>query len=102
MTDLINENKNWLPHSLPEKNAELNSNYHFGGYARKTPELLSFMNKLYEQTGIPTDFVYTGKLFFAAFDLIRQGHFSKGSKLLIVHSGGLQGNDSLPKGALIF
>lgn len=76
--------------------------YHFGGYAKRTPALIHFMNQWYQQTGIPSDFVYTGKLFYAVDDLTRQGYFSRGSRLLVVHSGGLQGNDSLPKGTLIF
>ncbi len=76
--------------------------YHMGGYARWTPELIRFMNDWYRQTGIPTDFVYTGKLFFALDHLIRSSYFPPGSRLLAVHSGGLQGNRSLPKGTLIF
>jgi 1-aminocyclopropane-1-carboxylate deaminase len=76
--------------------------YHFGGYARYTPALIGFMNQWFEQTGIPSDFVYTGKLFYAVDSLVRQGFFPKGSRILVVHSGGLQGNDSLPKGTLIF
>ena len=76
--------------------------YHFGGYAKHTPALLSFMNEFYKQTAIPSDFVYTGKLFFAVHDLINNNYFKQGSKLLIIHSGGLQGNRSLSKGTLIF
>ncbi len=76
--------------------------YHFGGYAKYKPELIAFMNNFYSQTGVPSDFVYTGKLLFAANDLLKQNYFSKGSRLLIIHSGGLQGNAGLPKGTLIF
>ncbi|HMH23331.1 MAG TPA: pyridoxal-phosphate dependent enzyme [Puia sp.] len=76
--------------------------YHFGGYARKTQELLDFMNNLYRQTGIPTDFVYTAKLFFGATDMINKGFFPSGSRLLLIHSGGLQGNSSLEPGILDF
>lgn len=76
--------------------------YHFGGYAKKTPELLRFMNQFYEQTAIPTDFVYTAKLFFAVNDLVTRKSFPPGSRLLVIHSGGLQGNRSLPKGTLNF
>lgn len=76
--------------------------YHFGGYARFTPELLGFMNDLYAQTGVPTDFVYTGKLFYAVADLIEKRYFSGGERVLVVHCGGLQGNLSLPKGQLNF
>jgi len=76
--------------------------YHFGGYAKYTAQLLNFMNTWFESTNIPSDFVYTGKLFYAINDLIQKNHFPSKSKLLIIHSGGLQGNRSLPKGALIF
>jgi len=84
------------------KYCDINHDYHFGGYARKSPGLICFMNQVYQETGIPTDFVYTGKLFYAAFDLIRRQHFSKGRKLLIIHSVGLQGNLSFPKDILIY
>lgn len=83
-------------------NAKLLLNYHFGGYAKHTPELLSFMNEFYKQTNIPTDFVYTGKLVFAIFDLVKKDHFKEDSRILMIHSGGLQGNASLQKGSLIF
>ena len=76
--------------------------YHFGGYAKYTAELISFMNQFYTQSHIPTDFVYTAKLFYGVIDLVQNNYFPKGSNLLVVHSGGLQGNLSLPKGTLIF
>lgn len=76
--------------------------YHFGGYARKAPELLNFMNDFFTRTAIPTDFVYTGRSFYAALDLLRNGYFSSADKLLLIHTGGLQGNLSLKKGTLIF
>ncbi|HEX2608769.1 MAG TPA: pyridoxal-phosphate dependent enzyme [Flavisolibacter sp.] len=76
--------------------------YHFGGYAKHTAELIRFMNDWYRQTGIPSDFVYTGKLFFAVADLLATQQLPGNSRLLVVHSGGLQGNASLPQGTLIF
>ncbi len=76
--------------------------YHFGGYAKYKAELIDFMNSFYRQTGIPTDFVYTGKLFFGLLDLITSNYFPSGSNMLVIHSGGLQGNASLKKGTLIF
>lgn len=78
------------------------SDYHFGGYAKYSTELLSFMNEFYTRTNIPTDFVYTGKLAFAIYDLIKKDQFAAGSKILMIHSGGLQGNRSLQKGSLMF
>ena len=76
--------------------------YHFGGYARKNTQLLQFMNSFYSETGVPTDFVYTAKLCFGVLDLIEDDQFPPGSRVLIIHSGGLQGNRSLPKGTLMF
>ncbi len=76
--------------------------YHFGGYAKYTPALLHFMNDFYQHTSIPSDFVYTGKLFYAVADLMKKEFFPKGSRILVIHSGGLRGNASLRKGTLIF
>jgi len=76
--------------------------YHFGGYAKYTRHLIDYMNEWYRLTGIPSDFVYTGKLFFAVKDLLEKNHFPHKAKILIIHSGGLQGNQSLPNGTLIF
>jgi len=83
-------------------NTEMFLNYHFGGYAKYDLTLIDFMNDFFRLTNIPTDFVYTGKLAFALFDLIKKDHFPTGSKILMIHSGGLQGNASLQKGSLIF
>ncbi len=76
--------------------------FHFGGYAKHPPALIHFMNEFYAQTGIPTDIVYTGKLFYAVHALAEAGYFDPGSRLLLIHSGGLQGNRSLAPGTLIF
>jgi 1-aminocyclopropane-1-carboxylate deaminase len=81
---------------------EIMHQYHFGGYAKYNAELTRFMNTFYEQTGIPTDFVYTAKAFYAATDLLQTGRFTSNDSVLLVHTGGLQGNLSLPKGTLIF
>lgn len=89
---LHNEQEKWL----------INHAYHFGGYAKHQPTLTRFMNEFFEQTNIPSDFVYTGKLFFAIADMIQKDFFPAGSRLLLIHSGGLQGNASLKKGTLIF
>jgi 1-aminocyclopropane-1-carboxylate deaminase/D-cysteine desulfhydrase-like pyridoxal-dependent ACC family enzyme len=85
-----------------KNNTEMFLDYHFGGYAKYNPTLINFMNEFFRLTNIPTDIVYTGKLVFALFDLIKKDHFPQGSKILMIHSGGLQGNASLQKGSLIF
>lgn len=81
---------------------ELIHDYHFGGYSKYQPALLQFMNELYRHTQIPTDFVYTGKLFYGVRDLIKRNFFPSESRILLIHSGGLQGNLSLRKGTLMF
>ncbi|TGD56894.1 1-aminocyclopropane-1-carboxylate deaminase/D-cysteine desulfhydrase [Flavobacterium humi] len=70
---------------------ELCTDYHFGGYGKVTPELIGFINRFYEQTGIPLDPVYTGKMVFGVMDLIQKGYFTEHSKILMIHTGGLQG-----------
>ncbi len=102
---VLNGFEKWLethvaPHQRPQ--ASIITEYHFGGYAKKTMALINFMNEWYRKTGIPSDFVYTGKLFFAVSDLIKNGYFNPGSRLLVIHSGGLQGNASLPAKTLVF
>ena len=84
------------------KNFLLKYDYHFGGYGKRSTELIRFMNYLYDGHRIPTDFVYTGKLFYATMNLIESGFFELGSKILLIHSGGLQGNRSLISGTLHF
>jgi len=79
-----------------------NGEYHFGGYAKKNEELIRFINHFYKENSIPLDFVYTGKMMFGVYNLVEKGNFSKGSKILCIHTGGLQGNQSLPAGTLIF
>lgn len=74
-------------------NWHLVTNYHFGGYAKVKPELLNFMRAFRQRHGIEVEPVYTGKIFFGLFDLIRQGYFARGSRVVAVHTGGLQGNE---------
>ena len=69
--------------------------YVFGGYAKTTPELISQMNTFYRQTGVLLDPVYTGKLIFGVLNDIRRGAFEKGSVILTIHTGGLQGIDAM-------
>ncbi len=80
----------------------LNHQYHFGGYAKKNAELINFMNSLYDQYQLPTDFVYTAKMMYGIIDMIKNNFFPEGSKIVCIHTGGLQGNLSLQKGTLTF
>jgi len=76
--------------------------FHQGGYAKTNPALFDFMNQLWTLEKIPTDIVYTGKLLLAVDSLLKENYFKKGSKILVIHSGGLQGNRSLPLGTLLY
>ncbi|BDD07854.1 1-aminocyclopropane-1-carboxylate deaminase [Fulvitalea axinellae] len=69
------------------------TDYHFGGYAKHKPELISFINQFRKETDIPLDPVYTGKMMFALTDKIRQGFFPENSTVIAIHTGGLQGID---------
>jgi 1-aminocyclopropane-1-carboxylate deaminase len=80
----------------------MNHHYHFGGFAKHPSDLLDFMVEFWHKESIPTDIVYTGKLFYALTDLLQNRFFKPDHKLLVIHSGGLQGNLSLPKNSLPF
>ena len=86
----------------PAKGFVFINDYDFGGYAKKSEELISFMNYFFDKHRIPLDFVYTGKVMFGIYDLARKNFFEKGSKILCIHTGGLQGNKSLEKNILHF
>ncbi|MCC5650407.1 pyridoxal-phosphate dependent enzyme [Nostoc sp. XA013] len=88
---------NYLAFGLPSPYSspaswELVCDYHFGGYAKVNNELLLFSQQFTEQHGVPLDYVYTAKMFYGVMDLLQQEFFSKGDRLLLIHTGGLQGN----------
>lgn len=90
-----NDKKNNQPFSLLHQ-------FHQGGYAKTNPSMIAFMNKLWDTEKIPTDIVYTSKLLFGVEQLIKENYFEKDASILVIHSGGLQGNRSLPEGSLKF
>jgi 1-aminocyclopropane-1-carboxylate deaminase len=85
-----------------DNNFQLHHQFHVGGYAKYNNHLLHFMNQLFIEDVIKTDFVYTGKMAFATYQLIEQNYFKPNNKLLLVHSGGLQGNAGLNNSILCF
>lgn len=72
-------------------NWSISDAYHFGGYGKVNDELIQFLNSFYSQTSIPLDPVYTGKMVFGILDLIEKGYFPPNAKILMIHTGGLQG-----------
>jgi len=76
----------------PRDNWHIFLDYHHGGFAKMTVELHTFMADFTVQTGILLEPIYTGKLVFALYDLIAKNHFSRGQRIIALHTGGLQGN----------
>jgi 1-aminocyclopropane-1-carboxylate deaminase len=68
----------------------INFDYHFGGYAKSTDVLINFINDMATNHHILLDHVYNGKLFYGLFDLIDKKYFPRGSKIAVVHTGGLR------------
>ncbi|WP_228450812.1 1-aminocyclopropane-1-carboxylate deaminase/D-cysteine desulfhydrase [Chryseolinea soli] len=85
---MAEEIQRWCP---SKTNWQLITDYHFGGYAKFTPDLLQFIVQFKEDHGVPLEPIYTGKMMSGIFDLIKQGFFKRGSTLLAIHTGGLQG-----------
>jgi 1-aminocyclopropane-1-carboxylate deaminase len=73
------------------QNWELITDYHFGGYGKVNSELIVFINQFFDENHIPLDPIYTGKMVFGVIDLIKKNYFPANSKILLIHTGGLQG-----------
>ena len=76
-------------------NWDLIDDYHFGGYGKISPELISFINSFNQKNSIPLDPIYTGKMVFGVLDLIDKNYFPENSKILMIHTGGLQGIEGM-------
>lgn len=76
------ENKNW----------NLITDYHFGGYAKVKPELVDFIKKFNEKHNILLDLIYTGKMLYGIFDLVKNTNQFDNKTIIAIHTGGVQGN----------
>lgn len=80
---------------------ELNFNYNLGAYAKINNQLVQFINDFFNKFEIPLDPIYTGKMFYGIFDMIDKNIIEPYSKILAIHTGGLQGiqgiNEKLKK-----
>ena len=95
--EFLNDNVNNFvkEYSREERaNWKIIQNYHFGAYARTTKELIDFIKHFEVENKIPLDTIYTGKMMFGIYDLIQSGYFTRGEKIIALHTGGLQGNKS--------
>ncbi len=77
------------------RNWQLCTGYHFGGFARHDQSLIRFMNDFFTTQHTPLDFVYTAKMMAGLFDLLDKGKISEPGKIVCIHTGGLQGNESI-------
>lgn len=82
---------------VSKSNWYINNEYHFGGYGKVTDELITFLNNFYNSTSIPLDPIYTGKMVYGIFDMIQKNKFPENSKILLIHTGGLQGIKGINK-----
>lgn len=74
-----------------ERVFQLYPEYAMGGFAKVNDELISFMRQFYDQTGVKLDPLYTAKMMRGIYDLLEKGRFVPGTRILAVHTGGLQG-----------
>lgn len=101
LESLVNQ---FLNKDTPYLPWHINHDFHFGGYAKSTIELDTFCKQFNQQqakldtsetskqdTPLCIEPVYSGKCFFALKTLIQQGYFAPNSKILVIHTGGLQG-----------
>ncbi|MGV6832446.1 MAG: 1-aminocyclopropane-1-carboxylate deaminase/D-cysteine desulfhydrase [bacterium] len=92
-------NENYLEERINQytvkNNWKLIRDYHFGGFAKINSELISFINEFYSNYKIPLDPIYTGKMLFGIFDMIKKGVIEKDKKVLAIHTGGLQGIEGM-------
>lgn len=93
ITSMLNNRSQYTDYS----NWSLKLDYHFGGYAKSNQQLESFILEFYQKHKIPLEPVYTGKMLFGLFDLIKKGYFEKGTEVLAIHTGGLQGLSGFPE-----
>lgn len=74
-----------------KKNYKLTPDFSFGGYGKIEKELVRFINEFKNETEIPLDPVYTGKMFYGIYEYLKDGFFKENSRILAIHTGGLQG-----------
>jgi len=71
---------------------QITDEWHFGGFGKTTAALQSHIDSFFTETGIPLDRVYTGKMMFGLGEMIARGEFEDNTKILCIHTGGVQGN----------
>ena len=88
------QQKMWRYWPLPTGKLQVFSDYHGGGFGKLSPEVKDFVHEFETSTQLLLDPIYTAKLFYGVYQLAQHGYFPPGHRLLLVHSGGLQGRRS--------
>ncbi|MBE51246.1 MAG: 1-aminocyclopropane-1-carboxylate deaminase [Flavobacteriales bacterium] len=82
----------FIKNATNKNNWKLIFHYDFGGFAKYDKNLINFIHKFYEETKIPLDIIYTAKMVYGVIDMVKKNMFTRNSKILLIHTGGLQGN----------
>ena len=98
---LIDEIKSLSPVAAQQQNWQLLTQFHGGGYGKFSPELWQFCLQMQSQHQLPLEPIYSGKMMYALWQLIAQDYFPKGSNIIAIHTGGLQGLNGLRYRGLI-
>lgn len=102
MQNEVKKHLNWflMDEELADEYLEsisFQESYHFGGFGKINDELVAFIQHFWKKHSIELDGLYTGKMLFGIYDLIKNDFFHPGENILVVHTGGLQGNAGLEK-----
>ena len=90
---LLLEYKDHMKQNFENNHWKLINDYHFGGYAKVKPELINFIRVFKKEHAVELDFIYTGKMLFGLYDMIKNSKQFDGKTIIAVHTGGVQGNN---------
>ncbi|MBV6645998.1 MAG: pyridoxal-phosphate dependent enzyme [Cyclobacteriaceae bacterium] len=85
VADLLKNNR------IPWGNYKVETQFHFGGYGKFDDTLIDFMGNFYHENNLVLEPIYTGKMFFGVWEMIKNEQIASGNKILMLHTGGLQG-----------
>ncbi len=80
---------------------DFNTQFHLGGYGKVTPQLIDFINAFYKNHNIQLEPIYSGKMMFGFYELVKQGFFKPNTNITLIHTGGLQGINGMVQRKLV-
>jgi 1-aminocyclopropane-1-carboxylate deaminase len=78
-------------HEIQVHDFDVFDDHWFGGYGKFNQTLIQFILDFRQNFGILLDPIYTGKMFFSVWELIKNRQIARNSRILMVHTGGIQG-----------